>query len=123
MAPAVTGQDIARVYTHRVGRFTSNTWRDTLWQVIKSFRDEDTWAVFQRRPIPKFQHIARVAYRKLVQVNQAKKLADLGLPGNRLEPLKGNRAGQHSIRINDRYRVCFVWRNNDAHDVEIVDYH
>jgi len=57
-------------------------------------------------------------------LHAAKALIDLGaLPGNRLEPLKGSRAGQHSIRINDQWRICFVWRGGDAYDVEIVDYH
>lgn len=56
-------------------------------------------------------------------LDAAKDLRDLSAPGNRLEKLRGNRKGQHSIRINDRWRVCFVWRNGDAHDVEITDYH
>jgi proteic killer suppression protein len=65
-----------------------------------------------------------VALRKLVQLDAAASLADLRVPpGNRLEPLRGNRAGQHSIRINDQWRICFLWRENGAHDVKIVDYH
>jgi proteic killer suppression protein len=65
-----------------------------------------------------------VALRKLVQLDAAASLADLRVPpGNRLEQLPGNRAGQHSIRINDQWRICFLWRENGAHDVEIVDYH
>ncbi len=65
-----------------------------------------------------------MAFQKLRMVDSASRLADLAaLPGNRLEPLKGNREGQHSIRVNDRYRVCFEWRDSDAYDVEVTDYH
>ncbi len=59
----------------------------------------------------------------MYQLNQARTLRDLALPGNRLEALHGDRAGQHSIRINDQFRICFVWRDGDADQVEIVDYH
>ena len=66
----------------------------------------------------------RVALRKLRMLDAATRLEDLRVPpGNRLEKLKGDRAGQHSIRINDQWRICFVWKNGDAYDVEIVDYH
>ncbi len=66
----------------------------------------------------------RVALRKLRMLNQSMDLNDLRMPpGNRLDALKGDREGQHSIRINDQYRICFVWKDNDAYDVEIVDYH
>lgn len=71
----------------------------------------------------RFQSIEKVALRKLIQLDSAAKLSDLRLPGNRLEALKGDRLGQHSIRINDQYRICFVWRHGDAYDVEIIDYH
>jgi toxin HigB-1 len=92
--------------------------------VIRSFRDRDTRAIFDRERVRKFESIANVAHRKLRQIHRAVRLSDLAaLPGNRLEALKGNRAGQHSIRINDQYRVCFVWQVKDAYDVEIVDYH
>ena len=68
--------------------------------------------------------IERVALRKLTQLDRSRELRDLFLPpGNRLEALKGDRAGQHSIRVNDQWRICFRWRGEDAHDVEIVDYH
>ena len=68
--------------------------------------------------------IEKAARRKIEMVNAAKTLEDLyAVPGNRLEPLKGDRKGQYSIRINDQFRVCFVWREDGAHDVEIVDYH
>lgn len=79
--------------------------------------------LFDRGAVLRFQTIERVALRKLMQLDSATSLRDLGLPGNRLEALKGNRKGQHSIRINDQYRVCFVWQRGDAYDVEIVDYH
>ncbi len=91
--------------------------------MIKSFRDKETQAIFDGEPVPKFQAIAKVARRKLRSIHQARTLNDLSLPGNRLEPLKGERLGQHSVRINDQYRVCFVWDKGDARDVEIVDYH
>jgi proteic killer suppression protein len=92
--------------------------------VIRSFSDRDTKAIFNREHVSKFESVARVAHRKLREIHRAARLSDLAaLPGNRLEALKGNRAGQHSIRINDQYRVCFVWDQKDAYDVEIVDYH
>lgn len=69
-------------------------------------------------------NLQRKALRKLVQIHYAESLNDLRVPpGNRLEKLSGDRKGQHSIRINQRYRVCFVWENDDAYEVEIVDYH
>jgi proteic killer suppression protein len=68
--------------------------------------------------------IERVALRKLAQIDRSRELRDLSLPpGNRLEALKGGRAGQHSIRVNDQWRICFRWLGEDAHDVEFVDYH
>jgi proteic killer suppression protein len=92
--------------------------------MIRSFRDAETERVFQQHFSKAFQSVARVALRKLMHVNQTTGLEDLkALPGNRLEPLKGERQGQYSIRINDQYRVCFRWEDGDAVDVEIVDYH
>jgi toxin HigB-1 len=91
--------------------------------VIKGFRDQATRALFEGRPPRKFRHIAKVANRKLDMLDAAAILSDLRRPpGNRLEALKGDRAGQHSIRINDRWRICFLWREG-AEEVEIVDYH
>jgi toxin HigB-1 len=93
--------------------------------VIRSFVCRKTERLWQRRrdhglPPP----IERVALRKLTQLDRSHALRDLILPpGNRLEALRGDRAGQHSIRINDQYRLCFRWRGEDAHDVGIVDYH
>jgi proteic killer suppression protein len=93
-------------------------------RVIRSFRDKDTEAIFQQRRVRAFQQIAGVALRRLVQIDSAGELRDLGSPpANRLEALKGNRAGQHSVRINDQYRICFHWRDWHAFDVEITDYH
>jgi toxin HigB-1 len=92
--------------------------------VIRSFRDKETERVFRREFSRKHQGIARVAKRKLDQLHAAAALGDLGaIPGNRLEALAGNRRGQHSIRINDQWRICFRWVDSDASDVEIVDYH
>lgn len=72
----------------------------------------------------RFKAIERVALRKLFQIHFAKNLSDLAAPGgNHLEALKGDRKGQHSIRINDQWRICFIWREGDAYAVEIVDYH
>jgi toxin HigB-1 len=80
--------------------------------------------VFDDLPSKPFQAVYSVARRKLLMLNSASNLNDLSaVPGNRLESLKGARAGQHSIRINDQYRVCFVWRESDAHDVEITKHY
>jgi proteic killer suppression protein len=93
--------------------------------VIANFRDSDTrllWNTGKSRRIP--ANIRITAWKKLAILNASLALNNLTVPpGNRLEALKGDRKGQHSIRINDQYRVCFVWRDNQAHDVEIVDYH
>ena len=93
--------------------------------MIRSFADRETERLFARTPGRRFPaDLQRVMLRKLVQVDAAERLDDLRVPpGNRLEALKGERRGQHSIRVNDQWRVCFRWRDGDAHDVEIVDYH
>lgn len=92
--------------------------------MIKGFADRNTEALFQRKPRKRFRPLARVALRKLLILHAASSLDDLKVPpGNRLEKLKGDRKRQYSIRINDRWRVCFRWRDGDAYDVEIVDYH
>ena len=93
--------------------------------MIKSFRDRDTERLFQREQIRRMPlRLQRSGLRKLLILDAAERLADLKLlPGNRLEKLKGDRAGQHSVRINDQWRICFRWRGGDAHDVEISDYH
>jgi proteic killer suppression protein len=92
--------------------------------MIRSFRDRDTEALFSDVAVPRFRAIERPARRKLLYLHRARLLQDLSAPpGNRLEALRGDRRGQHSIRINDQWRICFAWRNGDAHDVEIVDYH
>lgn len=92
--------------------------------MIQSFADKHTEALWNRRRVRQFQVIERVALRKLEQLNQAQTLKDLLIPpGNRLEPLTGDRKGQHSIRINDQYRICFVWGNLGPNEVEVTDYH
>ena len=92
--------------------------------VIKSFRSQDAEQLFKRERVKRFRNIERVARRKLEMLDAATTLGDLrALPGNRLEELVGDRKGQHSIRINDQFRICFVWRAGNAEQVEIVDYH
>ena len=92
--------------------------------VLRTFRDHDTQAVFRREFSRRLQGVALTAKRKLDHLNSAISLADLrAVPGNRFEALSGDRAGQYSIRVNDRWRVCFRWIDADAYDIEIVDYH
>ena len=91
---------------------------------ILSFCCPDTEALFAGRHPKRFRNIEAVAQRKLQMLDAAGELRDLRAPpGNRLEALSGDRAGQHSIRINDQWRICFVWKSDGAHSVEIVDYH
>jgi proteic killer suppression protein len=93
--------------------------------MIKTFRDKDTERLFARQTPKKFPaNLFRVAWRKLAILDAAEKLDDLRVPpGNRLEKLSGDRTGQYSIRINDQWRICFQWREGNAYEVEIVDYH
>lgn len=92
--------------------------------MIRTFADKDTKALFHGERVRRFVNIETVARRKLTQLHAAAKLDFLRVPpGNRLEALKGDRAGQYSIRINDQFRVCFSWLDGDALHVEIVDYH
>lgn len=93
--------------------------------MIRSFRSDRTEALFRGDGSDrKWRSFEKVARRKLLMLDSAHSLLDLtSPPANRLEALKGDRRGQHSIRINDQWRVCFVWRDGHAHDVEIVDYH
>lgn len=101
----------------------------TAWQYyadmpIQSFACTATEALFHGNRIRAFVQFEKVAMRKLAMLNRAGRLDDLRVPpGNRLEALKGDRAGQHSIRVNDQYRVCFVWTATGPTNVEIVDYH
>ena len=92
--------------------------------MIKSFKDRDTGRLFNRLASRRWRGIARQARRKLEMLNAARSLEELRVPpGNRLEALGADRQDPHSIRINDRWRICFVWRGEDAYDVEITDYH
>jgi toxin HigB-1 len=96
----------------------------TLKTVIRSFRCTDSERLFQRETVRRFKAIERQALRKLDMLDAAADIRTLStLPGNRLEALKGDRKGQHSIRINEQWRICFVWLQGHAYDVEIVDYH
>ncbi len=93
--------------------------------MIKSFADartEELWRVGRARRLP--ANLSRVALRKLAMLHTVTDLKDLAVPpGNRLEALHGDRQGQHSIRINDQFRICFIWRDGNAYQVEVVDYH
>jgi proteic killer suppression protein len=93
--------------------------------VIKSFKDKATEQVFMGRFVKKLPHdIQRVAERKLIMLHRANTLQDLRVPpANRLEALKGERSGQHSIRVNDQWRICFVWQADGVYEVELTDYH
>ena len=91
--------------------------------MITSFADKDTERLYNLERVRRFAPIEGVALRKLTMLDAASELRDLQTPGNRLEALKGNRNGQYSIRINDRWRVCFAWVDGNAEGVEIVDYH
>jgi proteic killer suppression protein len=92
--------------------------------VIRGFRDKKTELLFAGETVKEFVGFRKVAERKLTMLDSASHLKDLVAPaGNRLEKLKGDRAGQHSIRINDQWRICFIWMADGPHDVEITDYH
>jgi len=93
--------------------------------VIRSFADSETERVFQRLGWKRLSvEVQRMAYRKLVVIDAAESINDLRIPpGNRLEKLKGNREGQHSIGVNEQWRICFRWKDGDAYEVEITDYH
>ena len=92
--------------------------------MILSLKDAETEKIYATGKSRRLGSIARTAARRLGAISFARNLEDLrSPPGNRLEALKGDRKGQYSIRINDQWRICFVWRDNEAHDVEIVDYH
>jgi proteic killer suppression protein len=93
--------------------------------MIKTFANKETAAVFANRKVRRFDiHLMQIAQRKLAHLHRVQQVDELQIPpGNRLEKLSGKRAGQWSIRINDRWRICFVWRDGHAWDVEIDDYH
>jgi toxin HigB-1 len=92
--------------------------------VIQSFGDEETRKLFETRKSRKWATIVAAALRRPDQIEASPSLKDLQAPpGNRLEARKGDRAGQHSIRINDQFRICFIWKKDGAHEVEITDYH
>ena len=93
--------------------------------MIRSFRDKDTEAIWQRRYIKRLSpELSRITYTKLVLINAAENINDLRAPpGNRLEKLAGGRAGQYSVRVNDQWRICFTWSSAGAGNVELVDYH
>ncbi|MDN5940827.1 MAG: type II toxin-antitoxin system RelE/ParE family toxin [Nitrospira sp.] len=93
--------------------------------MIKSFRDKDTERIWNREPSKRLSaELQRTTLRKLVAIDGAEALQDLRIPpGNRLEKLSASRHGQMSMRVNDQWRICFIWKDGDAHEVEIVDYH
>ncbi len=91
--------------------------------MIRSCQDKETEKLLNRDPSRRWKNIENAARAKLAILDAATSLKDLSLPGLRLEKLSGDRAGRYSIRINDRIRICFRWRDGDAYDVEIADYH
>lgn len=91
--------------------------------MIRSCKDRETEKLFRRIPSRRFQKIERTARLKLGFLDSAAALTDLTLPGLHLEKLAGNRAGQYSIRVNQQYRICFRWKDGDAYEVEVTDYH
>jgi proteic killer suppression protein len=92
--------------------------------MIRSFRCKESEALFHDLDVPRFRAFERIARRRLLYLHRARQLRDLRVPpGNRLEALKGDRKGQRSIRNNEQWRICFVWKRGDAFDTEIVDYH
>jgi toxin HigB-1 len=91
--------------------------------MIRSWRDKETEKVFRRELSRKFQAVQYRAERRLTELHAAQTLKDLAIPSMRLEALKGDRKGQYSIRVNDQYRICFEWRQGNAFQVELVDYH
>ena len=91
--------------------------------MIRSYRDAETRRLMERQASLKYKNVERTALIRLRFLHAATSLSDLRLPGLHLEPLKADSKGQYSIRINDRYRICFEWRDGDAYNVEIVDYH
>ena len=93
--------------------------------MIRSFADKQTEHIFHRQPVRGLPDgVQRMALRKILQIHASSRLETLRVPpGNRLEALSGDRRGQYSIRVNDKYRICFAWKDGDAYDVEFVDYH
>lgn len=92
--------------------------------MIKSFKDKNTEALYGGKTVKPFSGFRKIAERKLTMLDSAAELRDLlAPPANRLEKLKGDRAGQHSIRINDQWRICFIWKEDGPYEVEITDYH
>ena len=118
---------LKRVYTLIGLSITLDIIRETYYYIgmIRSFKSKETEKIFSAEYSAKLpQAIQRVAYRRLLNLDAAEELNDLSaIPGNRFEKLKGDREGQYSIRINDQWRICFIWRDGNAYEVEIVDYH
>ena len=92
--------------------------------MIGGFADEEAERIFHRKPSRRYGALHKIILRKLLMLHAAQVIGDLSHPpGNRLEPLRGNRKGQHSVRVNDQYRICFVWKEPYAYKIEIADYH
>lgn len=118
-AASTSSSSVTDVITKCVILFS---WYDA--SVIRSFATEETADLFRRERVRRFQQIERTVFRKLIQHDSAAELGDLASPpANRLEALKGDRRGQYNVRINDQYRICFRWKDGDAYEVEVTDYH